>query len=343
MGPGILLGIETSCDETAASVVRNGTEVFSSVIASSMEEFREGAGVIPELAARRQVEWMMPVIAQAMTEAGVEHGSLSAIAVTKGPGLLGSLLVGTGTARVLSSLWDVPLIGVHHTLGHLSSTWLGTGDAPTFPVLTLSVSGGHSDLWLRKSHTSGTLLSSTRDDAVGEAFDKGASLLGLPYPGGPSLANMATGSRSRFPFSLPLRGEDTMDFSFSGLKTALRYHIRDLGDRWVEHRHDLAASFQEALCAHLLDRVQKALESNTVRELHVVGGVSANARLRELLSEAARKHGVTLRLPGKPEYCTDNAAMIASAGYFLLQEQPDRDHSEFSTAAQLSLAQALSA
>jgi len=193
----IILGIETSCDETSVALVADGREVLSSVIASSRQSFEALAGVIPEEAARKQVECMVPVLREAMHEADIPVGEIDAIAVTRGPGLLGSLLVGTTTARVLSYSWNRPLIGVHHTLGHLSSPWLAPPGVESedirFPILSLSASGGHTDLWYRTSHTAGTLLGRTRDDAAGEAFDKGASILGLPYPGGPSISKASEG------------------------------------------------------------------------------------------------------------------------------------------------------
>ncbi len=324
-----ILGIETSCDETAAAVVENGRRVQSNVIASSKDVFARMGGVIPEDAARRQVECILPVIGQALEGIGKE--AIDAIAVTRGPGLLGSLLVGTTTARTLAALWEKPLIGVHHTLGHLSSTWLDAEGEPQFPLLTLSVSGGHTELWLRESHTRGTLLGRTRDDAAGEAFDKGASLLGLPYPGGPSLAALAAqGNSNAYPFPLPLSDDPSLDWSFSGLKTALRYLMRDTPDAAPA---DLAASYEHGLCRHLCDRVERALNLHAgCRELHVVGGVSANRHLRTML-EHALPANVTLRHPRDPSYCTDNGAMIAAAGFFLHTERNEQAFVPFETEA----------
>jgi len=187
----LILSIETSCDETSASITKDGSVVLSNIISSSKESFIDSGGVIPEKAAREQVRCTLPVIRKALEKAKVTIDQIDAIAVTKGPGLLVSLLVGATVARTLSSIWKKPLIGVHHTLGHLSSVWLDAIDEPKFPVLALSASGGHTDLWLRESHTKGKLLGRTRDDAAGEAFDKGAQLLGLPYPGGPSISKSA--------------------------------------------------------------------------------------------------------------------------------------------------------
>lgn len=343
-----ILGVETSCDETAVAIVRDGRIVESSAIASSRTSFEHLSGVIPEEAARRQVQHMIPVLAEALSAAHRTMKDIDAIAVTKGPGLLGSLLIGTLTARTLASVYAKPLIGVHHTLGHLSSPWLLSSEDPVtdilFPVLTLSVSGGHSDLWLRTSHIHGTLLGSTRDDAAGEAFDKGANLLGLPYPGGPAITKASEGGDAKaHAFPLPLKEESTLDFSFSGLKTSLRYLLRDLkldpslGIPQARIR-DIAASYQYALCAHLVDRVTRALEQHgDIRELHCVGGVSANPQLRLMLHTLCAHHSIPLRVPLASSFCTDNAAMIASAGFFLHTEDPTRAYAPFETTATLAL------
>ncbi len=341
-----LLGIETSCDETAAAVVEDSV-VRSCVIASSQAAFRASGGVIPEHAARRQLECILPVIEQALDGVIADPRTLDAIAVTKGPGLLGSLLIGTTSARVLSHTWGVPLVGVHHTLGHLSSTWLRLPeqeiDEPVFPLLALSVSGGHTEIWLRTSHTQGKLVGRTRDDAAGEAFDKGATLLGLPYPGGPAIAEAAmNGDTSAFVLPSPLKQEDTLDFSFSGLKTALRYTIRDMGGDPSLRLHDLAASYEAALCRHLVDRVARACKRfPDVKEVHVVGGVSANRTLRKMLTD--HLPSVAVRAPAAFTYCTDNAAMIAAAGGFLIEELGEKAYEAFDTVASLGLEEAVKA
>lgn len=353
----LLLAFETSCDETSAAVVEDGRRVRSLIIASSSAAFTASGGVIPEEAARRQVECILPVLHQALAQASVSIQDIDALAVTRGPGLLGSLLVGTTAARALARLWKKPLIGVHHTLGHLSSPWLELpeNDEPTFPVLTLSASGGHTDLWLRSAHTRGRLIGRTRDDAAGEAFDKGASLLGLPYPGGPSIAKAAEhGNPAAFSFPLPLKKEDTLDFSFSGLKTALRYTIRDLPSvrpnlmSHVSHLPspaplpvaDLAASFQAAIVEHTVDRLLAALAHHPeVSEVHVVGGVSANTALRLALRERIPVR--TLHFPQRLVFCTDNAAMIGAAAEFLHRELGERAFDPFTTEASLPLGDAL--
>ena len=339
-----ILGIETSCDETSAAVVEDGCSVLSNVIASSQQTFRLLAGVIPEEAARKQVECMMPVLRQALDEAKLSLGDIDAIAVTRGPGLLGSLLVGTTTARAIASVWKKPLIGVHHTLGHLSSTWLQATESPSFPILTLSASGGHTDLWYRTSHLHGSLIGRTRDDAAGEAFDKGASMLALPYPGGPSIAKKAEGgNHNAYKFPSPLHQENTLDFSFSGLKTSLKYLLRDLpldpiatpDDARIR---DIAASFQHGICLHLLDRLEHAIaQFHDAKEVHLVGGVSANKHLRALTQELSIASSIMLRVPATGAFCTDNAAMIAAAGYFLWQESGEDAAKPFDTAASIPL------
>jgi N6-L-threonylcarbamoyladenine synthase len=350
----LILGIETSCDETAVAIVKDGTLVHSNIIASSAKDQAEFGGVFPEVAARKQLECMTPAIDQAFQDANVSQKEIDAIAVTKGPGLLTSLLVGVTAARVLASTWNKPLIGVHHTMGHLSSTWLENvewsegacstpgGDVPRFPILTLSVSGGHTDLWLRHSHTRGVLLGATRDDAAGEAFDKGATLLGLPYPGGPALARLAEGGNPHFiDFPRPLLGEETCSFSFSGLKTSLKYAIRDRGgiDALSEaEKKDIAASFQEAICNHLASRIEHALtQHQEITEIHLVGGVSANVRLWDRVSLTGASHSLPLRIPATMAYCTDNAAMIASAAEFMYREIGEKAYASFATGASLSL------
>ena len=333
----IILGIETSCDETSAAVVRNGTEVLCNIIASTKDVFAQSGGVVPEDAARRQVELILPVLHSARTDAGLSYADIDAIAITKGPGLMGSLLVGVMAARTLSLVHNIPLIGVHHTLGHLSSIWLEHSEEPTFPCVTLSVSGGHSDLWLRSSHTDGKLIGKTKDDAAGEAFDKGAAMLGLPYPGGPSIAKAAeSGDASAFNFPIALSKEKTCDFSFSGLKNSLRLAIQKHDGDLEKLRPNLAASYQEAICAQLCHRVSHALTLYPdVKEVHTVGGVSANSRLREMLQ--GNISPCALRTPKTIPYCTDNAAMIASAGYFIQLEKPKEAYEAFITSTSTSL------
>ena len=330
-----ILGIETSCDETSVSVVQNGTKVLSNVIASSKTSFERSGGVIPEQAARKQVESIHACIQQALEEANCEPRAIDAIAITKGPGLLVSLLVGTTVARTLASIWKKPLIGVHHTLGHLSSIWLECDEDIVFPLLSLSVSGGHSDLWYRTSHTEGTLIGQTLDDAAGEAYDKGASLLGLPYPGGPAISKEAmSGDDVSYDFPKPLHDKPGLNFSFSGLKTALKYTLEDI-DSIENNLPDITASYQRAINEHLVMQMRRAIKKYPdAQEVHIVGGVSANSDLRERVESAV---SIPMRVPSTIQYCTDNAAMIAAAGYFLVQEKGQQAYEEFETKASLSL------
>mgnify|MGYP000080996966 CR=1 FL=1 len=333
----LLLGIETSCDETATALVEDGTHVRSTVIASSIASFENMGGVIPEQAARRQVEYMLPTLEECLRGTGVLPDELDAIAVTRGPGLLGSLLVGTTTARTLGMLWGKPVVGVHHTLGHLSSTWLDAkpGDLPQFPLLTLSASGGHTELWLRTAHTQGTLLGRTRDDAAGEAFDKGAKLLGLPYPGGPSVSKKAQSGNSQA-FDFPkAKVPGKYDFSFSGPKTAVlraaqavigedySFPSFKLAERLSEpQKADIAASFQRVAIETVVDKTVKAFEEFQPKSVVIAGGVAASPELRRQLTE---------RIPIAVQYpdlklCTDNGAMIATLGCYKMQkDQPKAD------------------
>ncbi|MEK7136897.1 MAG: tRNA (adenosine(37)-N6)-threonylcarbamoyltransferase complex transferase subunit TsaD, partial [Patescibacteria group bacterium] len=286
-----------------------------------------------EMAARKQLECIVPALQEGLECAKIAPTDLDAIAVTKGPGLLPSLLVGVAAARIFVSRFSLPLMGVHHTLGHLDSPWLESEEEIPFPLLTLSVSGGHTELWLRTSHTKGTLLGRTLDDAAGEAFDKGAVLLGLPYPGGPALSRLAeSGDPHAFSFPKLLPGKKRLDMSFSGLKTSLKYLLRDKGSLEAlsdEEKKDLAASYQEAICSHLVSRVLTALELHPeAHEVHLVGGVSANVRLRSFLRQSLHSR-IPIRTPTRFEYCTDNAAMIASAAFFMREELGEKAQDSF--------------
>jgi N6-L-threonylcarbamoyladenine synthase len=322
-----VLGIETSCDETSAAVVIDGRELLSNVVASQMEEHARFGGVVPELASRRHVEQILPVIRQALAEAGVGWSEIDAIAVTNRPGLLGALLVGVSAAKALAMALQKPIIGVHHIEAHLYANWLHTGPPITggwggmeFPAVALVVSGGHTDLFHLRGHGDYTLLGRTRDDAAGEAFDKGARLLGLGYPGGPAVQKAAEGGNPKavaFPRAL-LPG--THEFSFSGLKTSVRYALEKPD---LPPLADLAASFQEAIVDVLVKKTVLAARDAGVRRVLLAGGVSANARLRQKMAEACQKDELALFYP-PPALCTDNAAMIACAGYWnLLHRGPD--------------------
>ncbi len=308
-----ILGIETSCDETAAAVVRDGV-VASSVLASQHDVHGRYGGVVPELAARRHLETIEAVTASALRTAGVGWSELTAVAVTRGPGLAGALLVGVSYGKALAYALRIPLLGVNHLEGHLASAWIEHPDFPT-PCVVLVVSGGHTHLYRVESTGDCTCLGRTLDDAAGEAFDKAAKMLGLGFPGGPALDRAARrGNPEAVRFPRPYARRASLDCSFSGLKTALRYYLRDLERRGgsvpVE---DVAAGFQEAIVDVLVEKAFRAVARERVGALAVVGGVSANSRLRERLAARAAEAGIRLAIP-RPAYCTDNAAMIAFAG-----------------------------
>lgn len=329
----LILGVESSCDETAASVVRAGRDVLSNVIASQDELHAEYGGVVPEIASRAHVQRILPVIRKAITESGASMHDLDAVAVGHRPGLIGSLLVGVAAAKALAWAIGKPLLGVDHIHAHL---YAGTLDrAPIeFPALGLVVSGGHTTIYELQSWLAIRRLGATIDDAVGEAFDKVATILGLPYPGGPRLDALArTGNDSAFDFPVSLLEPDSLDFSYSGLKTALLYTVRgrpvrEAGGASFQRDHtalseqekaDLAASFQKAAIDALLEKLRRALEQGgpvkgggaiECKSLLVGGGVSANSRLRAELPRLAEQFDLDLRLPSI-RYCLDNAAMIA--------------------------------
>ncbi len=316
-----ILAIESSCDETAAAVIENGRALLSSVVASQMDIHARYGGVFPEVASRQHVLSIVPVIEQALAQAHLRLADVDAIAVTRGPGLAGSLVVGLNAAKGLSLGAGKPLVGVNHLEGHIYSSWvydnLPVGspapDAPQFPLLALLVSGGHTELNLMTDHLSYRRLGATLDDAAGEAFDKTARLLGLPYPGGPSVQKAAeSGNPQAFHFPRA-RTDGAWDFSFSGIKTAVLREVRKLqAAGQVVPVEDMAASFQSAVVGTLLTKTLAAAREFGVKEILVAGGVSANTALRKAFLEQTE---FKVNIP-KFSYCTDNAAMIASAGYF---------------------------
>lgn len=314
-----ILGIETSCDETAAAVIENGRVQLSSVVASQAEMHKKYGGVFPEVASREHIRTIYAVIEQALQQAHISLGDVDAIAVTRGPGLAGSLVVGVNAAKGLALASGLPLLGVNHLEGHIYSAWVHKGEAqtsppePLFPLMALLVSGGHTELNLMTDHITYKRLGSTLDDAAGEAFDKVARLLGLPYPGGPSVQKAAESGNSTA-FAFPRAKLDgTWNFSFSGLKTAVLRTVRKLEEEKKPLPvADLAASFQAAVVDVLFTKTMKAAQVFKAKEILLAGGVSANQALREafLAQKEFKVHIPNLAL------CTDNAAMIASAGYY---------------------------
>lgn len=321
----IILGIETSCDETAAAVVRDGKEILSNIVASSVEMHTKTGGIIPENAAREQAKSIIPAIEAAIENSKYKIENIDSIAVTIGPGLIGSLLVGAETARTLSWVWNKPLVPVNHLIGHIYANWID--NTPSLPAITLVVSGGHTDLVLVKDHGNIEWIGSTRDDAAGECFDKCARLLQLGYPGGPAIAAEAAKFKNqslKFKVNLPrpLINEETFDFSFSGLKTAVLREISKQGNKLV--RQQLAHEIQEAITDVLVDKTLKAVQKYSVSTLLVAGGVAANKRLKEKFSlkiencsprSEAGKLKINFHAP-PTHLCTDNAAMIAAAAFY---------------------------
>ncbi len=309
----LILGIETSCDETAAAVVEAGQIIRSNIVASQVEIHAIYGGIVPELASRRHLEMIGPVIRRALEEARVGFDDLSGLAVTVGPGLVGSLLVGVSTAKALAYTLKRPLAAVNHLEGHLYGAILEHPDLD-FPFVALVVSGGHTHLYHAEGPGKYRLLGSTRDDAAGEAFDKVAKLLHLPYPGGPHIERMATqGDPKVVPFPRAVLGHGSLDFSFSGLKTAVIYYL-DSSTLNPQLTADIAASFQQAVVDVLTRNTMKAARRMKVERIVLTGGVACNGCLRSSLREAAAAEGMTVYWP-RPELCTDNAAMIAAAGY----------------------------
>jgi tRNA N6-adenosine threonylcarbamoyltransferase len=315
---GAILGIETSCDDTAAAVVIDG--VLASSVVSSQSVHANYGGVVPELASRDHQRLIVPVVRQALSEAGVDHGDLSAIAVTHGPGLAGSLLVGLSFAKGLAWALDIPLVGVNHLEGHLFSLFLGETQPP-LPFLCLIVSGGHTQVVQVGDEFDYCTLGRTRDDAAGEAFDKVGKLLGLGYPGGPEIDRRAALGDPTF-VHFPRTHLKGVDFSFSGIKTSVLYYLRDFStsDRSAlldRHLNDICASFQAAVVEMLTRGLARAVRQTGVRAIAMAGGVSANSGLRGSLTKLSRKERLTLHTP-ELVYCMDNAAMIAVAGHHKL-------------------------
>ncbi len=313
--PIITLGIESSCDETACAVVEDGRIVRSSIIASQADFHSQYGGVVPELASRMHVEAIVPCIREAMKQAQVDYSDIDAVCVTKGPGLVGALLVGVSAAKALCEVKGIPLVGVNHMAGHIAANYL-TDITWEPPFLCLVVSGGHSEILFVKDYCDMEYICATRDDAAGEAFDKIARVIGLGYPGGPKLdAASKSGDPNAYSFPAP-KISDSLDFSFSGIKTAALNTINQVRLKGEDvNVNDFAASYQDAICSILCDRLWQAVKQTKMMKICLAGGVSANSCLRKKINDLASKRNLQVCLP-KMTYCTDNAAMIASAGYF---------------------------
>lgn len=312
----LILGIETSCDETSAAVVKNGREILSNVISSQISLHQKYGGVVPEIASRKHVELIMPVINQAALEAGVELNDLDAIGVTYGPGLVGALLVGLSAAKGIAFALDKPLIGVHHIEGHISANYIEFKELEP-PFVCLVASGGHSHIVYVKGYNEFEIMGQTRDDAAGEAFDKIARAIGLGYPGGPLIDKAAkTGSNTRIDFPRVNFGNGSLDFSFSGLKTSVLNYLNSMEQKGeVYCIEDVAASFQQAVVDVLVRNTTAAARNKNVRKIALAGGVASNSCLRSQMKENAKKSGMEVYFPS-PVLCTDNAAMIACAAYY---------------------------
>ncbi|MBS4032095.1 MAG: tRNA (adenosine(37)-N6)-threonylcarbamoyltransferase complex transferase subunit TsaD [Clostridiales bacterium] len=313
----LILGIETSCDETAAAVVADGREMLSNIIASQIEDHKKFGGVVPEIASRKHLETANDVVERALTEAGIGFADLSAIAVTNGPGLVGALLVGVNIAKTLAYALQKPLVAVNHVMSHVAANYLV--HPVQFPAVCLVASGGHTSLLYLLSRSETQLLGTTRDDAAGEAFDKVARVLELGYPGGPAIDKIAVdGNPDAFKFPRAFSGQDqNFEFSFSGLKSAVINTLHNLEQRGeVIPKADIAASFQAAVVDILVEKTRLAAESKAAKTVLLAGGVAANRQLRLSLQENLTRDGIVLYYP-PPELCTDNAAMVACAGYDL--------------------------
>jgi len=312
--PVIILGIETSCDETSAAVIRGGQEILSNVISSQIEVHKRFGGVVPEVASRRHVESVNGVVDEALKQAGVTLDDLSAIAVTYGPGLVGALLVGVSWAKAVAWAKSIPLIGVHHIAGHIYANFLSGGMEP--PLLALVVSGGHTEIVHMPSHGEFYFMGRTRDDAAGEAYDKVARAMGLEYPGGPIIDRLAhEGNPEAYQFPRSFIDEESMDFSFSGLKSAVLNALHNAEQRGQEIiKEDVAASFQAAVVDVLVEKTVRSVNKTGVKNVVVAGGVAANKGLRARLTQRAEQEGFHVHFPSL-DLCTDNAAMIAAAAF----------------------------
>ncbi|MDP6735194.1 MAG: tRNA (adenosine(37)-N6)-threonylcarbamoyltransferase complex transferase subunit TsaD [Nitrospinaceae bacterium] len=333
----LVLGIETSCDETAAAVLRDGTELLSSIVSDQIKIHSKYGGIVPELAGRSHIECIHPVIEQAIEGAGVTLKDIDLIAATMGPGLVASLLVGLNTAKGIAYALKTPLVGINHLEGHLLAIFLQ--EPVEFPFVALAVSGGHTDLYRVDGFGKYRILGRTRDDAAGESFDKVAKMLKLGYPGGPVIeAKARSGDPNSHRFPRALLENGSLDFSFSGLKTSVRNLLakREVGERVDISDADISAGFQEAVIDVLVTKLMRACEQEELKRIVVTGGVAANGALRERVTLAGKERGMKTYFP-KPVYCTDNAAMIACAGYYRCRDNPPAKENPLSLDASASL------
>ena len=312
----LTLAIETSCDETSCAVIKDGREVLSNIISSQIDIHKRFGGVVPEIASRKHIESIDNILQEALDTAGVTFKDIDLVAVTQGPGLVGTLLVGLSTAKALAYGLDIPIVGVNHIVGHVCANFIEHKDLEP-PFTCLIVSGGDTYLVQAKDYTDYEMIGRTRDDAAGEAFDKVARTIGLPYPGGPHIDRLAKiGNKESVNFPRVIIDEDTYDFSFSGLKTAVLNHVNQLKQKDLEIVvEDIAASFQAAVLDVLVDKSFRLARERRSDKLVIAGGVAANEGLRTMMEERGNKEGIKIYYPSKI-LCTDNAAMIGSAGYF---------------------------
>lgn len=359
-----ILGIESSCDETSAAVLiqtEGRIQILSNIISSSLELHAKYGGVIPEQAAREQLKLIIPVITEALEKADITYQEIDAIAVTQGPGLIGSLLVGVETAKALSRIWNKPLIPVNHLIGHFYANWINQATPPIFPCIGLLVSGGHSDLVLFEDHGKFKYLGGTRDDAAGECFDKSARVLGFAYPGGPKISKLASGAKKgRFSLPKPMADSKDLDFSFSGLKTAFSNLVNNnfklekgyydkqtqswkqtpleqqLSPTQLEDIYSLCAELENTIVESLVNKTVRTIQEYRVEQLIVAGGVAANQKLREDLEKGLANYARAIKLSvPPPSLCTDNAAMIGSAAFYI---DPVKDPLDIQANPNLSLA-----
>ena len=327
-----ILGIESSCDETSAAVVENGKKLLSNVVASQISTHSKYGGVVPEVASRMHVESILPVVEEALEIAELNFEDIDGIAVTQGPGLIGSLLVGLASAKSLAFSLEKPLLGVNHLEAHIAAIHLEND--VEFPFIALIVSGGHTNLYIVRGHTEFEPISKTRDDAAGEAFDKAAKALGLGYPGGVMIDKLSKeGDRTKYKFPIPFNTKSSHDFSFSGIKTSLVYFLKKNEVKNQVDLNDICASYQESIVRSLLNKTFNAAKEYNLERVVLCGGVACNSRIRELGAEYADKNNSQLFYPSIP-LCTDNAAMIATLGYYKFK---DGDLSELNIGAYSTL------